>query len=97
MVPKGATLPYLTIPRPASGIHLTGKLPAMPRPPAGGGGSDGPQRDPADAARTDGTILLLSSPDPLALQMAELVDDLDEWLTRGDFLPDSWAPSTTHA
>jgi len=43
------------------------------------------------------TILLLSSPDPLALQMAELVDDLDEWLTRGDFLPDSWAPSTTHA
>jgi len=39
MVPKGATLPYLTMTADRLAEYiLTGKLPAMPRPPAGGWG-----------------------------------------------------------
>jgi hypothetical protein len=29
---------------------------------------------------------------PLACDLAELVTDLDEWLTRGGFLPAQWRP-----
>lgn len=34
-------------------------------------------------------------PEPM-LEMAELFDGLDTWLTRGGFLPDAWATPDRH-
>ena len=33
------------------------------------------------------------SEEPLALGLAELIQDLDEWLSRGGFLPLAWESS----